>query len=123
MNIKINWIPIDELNSLDGINQIHLDTRDFKCSLLGDGMKTIGEIDQTLIPEDKVMNLLHEIRSISKSRHDIWKPLKFDGVGEGFWALKYIRFFRSIDDPKKFIVCDRHMNPIEWEKLKKENLK
>lgn len=133
--IQDTWIPIEELDSLNGINQIHLDTRDFKCSVLGRwvneshrwtyeyGMKTIDEIDKTLIPEEKVKELIHEIRRISRGRADIWKPLDFDGVGEGFWALKYIRFYRSVDEPKKFIVCDRNMNPIEWRKLKKENLK
>ena len=128
------WIEIDERKSLEGINQIHLDTRDFKCLASDDwlsisegkydhGFEIPDDKDKFTMPEGNVLNWLKNIRSMSRSRKENWSPLNFEGVTKNFWGLKYIRVFRLPDDPQTFIICDRYVEAIEWRKMVKENLK
>lgn len=130
--VEDNWLPLNEVR-LEGVNQIHMDTRDFKCLVREDwisslrmtyeyGLKPHIEDSTYTMSESDVLDFLKNIRSLARSRDDKWKPLVFEGVGN-YFGLKYIRIYRIPDNPSRFIVCDRDVTPIEWRKCNRKNLK
>lgn len=126
-----NWKSLNEIVSLDNVNSIHCDTRDFHCMMndkmidLKDGKNP--EIRRCVydkkyhIPQDAVVEWLKSIEKMAGGKAE-WRCLNFDNVECDGW-LKYIRLYRNPKFSDVFIVCNRDSKPIEWEKCNEENLK
>lgn len=130
-----DWLYVRDIDSLEGINALHCDTRDFHCSLKEDWLDTKDGKNRAIsrvfhnyayqISESSLLTWLKEIETMSGGKGE-WRCLLFDKVECDGW-LKYIRCYRNPKDPTMFIVCNRDSIPILWElcredKLDKEHL-
>lgn len=125
------WIYISDIKSLDGINQIHCDTRDFNCLMKKEyisGMRWTYKMSlkeafteaKFLMTTDEILTFLKGLETMSGGQAR-WRHLLFDGIDCKGW-LKYIRFFRDPQSPNMWLVCQREVEPFEWRKCTIENL-
>lgn len=123
-----DWEYIDDIKSLEGVNTLHCDTRDFHCMTrdenldMRDGrnkeIKCKLHNADYIIPENELLSFIKRLETMSGGKGE-WRCLNFEGVNCGGW-LKYVRCYRT----KKgdFIVCNRDNEPIEWRKCTEEAL-
>lgn len=124
----MGWVYIDDIEVTSEVTTIHVDTRDFHCSVLTDDIdesfKSLPQVKRGrntyiyLIASDKIQGWIKSLETLTGGK-GTWRLLKFDHCQDYGW-LKYIRMYRVSKD--KFIVCNQYNEPIKWDLLIEKNL-
>jgi hypothetical protein len=123
-----NWIYIDDIEVTDKVNTIHVDTRDFHCSVREDKIDLrdarhpeitrVKHNSAYFIHQDEIKGFLKGLETITGGKGE-WRQMAFKHCG-GWW-FKYVRMYRIKGE--YFVVCDQDNVPVMWELMKAENLK
>ena len=130
-----NWVYIDEvikLLTLNGVKELHVDTRSFSCLLLDKNsdadencsiirklIKNQNALEENIIEQADVLTWVKEVENISGGLGH-WRFLNFNTLDVSMGWLEYIRFYRY--NEHQFIVCDSLSYPIEYRKCTADNL-
>lgn len=126
----MEWRYIDDITSLDGINILHCDTRDFHCALHSTYIDTKDAKNRAIsrvfhnftyqLKDNELLRWLKEIETMSGGKGE-WRLLDFNKVHCDGW-LKYIRCYRNPKNPEYFIICNGESIPIVWGLCDEEHL-
>lgn len=131
-----DWMYIGELDSIiDGVEQIHVDTRDFYVILREDPVDLRDcrhpEITKNLFNEDyfikkeEILPMLRNLETISGGKVE-WRHIFFkedSGIDDEGW-LKYIRIYKIHKGKNSgdFIVCNRDSKPFKWRLMSEDTI-
>lgn len=123
-----DWKFYKEVNLSDeGVNQVHVDTRDFHCSVSDEKPKFGKDLDINLkkllkhrprffYSPEETKEIIDRLFTESGGENE-WRMLMLDGIGEnasGNWGMKYIRIYRT---DWGFLICNNKNRALNREVL------